>query len=186
MNIEESDLQKLLEAIDNKKLSIPEAIALINGKMENNKPLQSTDDIKLTVDYTKTVDQAIADGKYGWKNSDITAKHFPISPEMIGTKVEISGKLFHFNRSMSSEDVIKEMDKDGYRPAVLMEALALAAAYPELQRRFPIIALGSVWRVSFGNRRVPCLLVDGYDRKLFLYYFGNTWVAQVRFFGIRK
>ena len=80
MEVDESELQQLLEAIDNKKLSIPEAIVLINGKTENNKPLPSTDDIKLTVDYSKTVEQAVADGKYDYKNSDITVKNFPISP----------------------------------------------------------------------------------------------------------
>jgi len=142
--------------------------------------------ISFIVDYTKTVDQAIADGEYGWKNSDITAKHFPISPEMIGTKVEISGKLFHFNRGMSSEDVIKEMDKDGYRPAVLMEALALAAAYPELQRKFPIIALGSVRHGSDGFRWVPCLRVDGRSRRLSLDYFDDDWNASCHFLGVRK
>ena len=186
MEVDESELQQLLEAIDNKKLSIPEAIVLINGKTENNKPLPSTDDIKLTVDYSKTVEQAVADGKYDYKNSDITVKNFPISPAMIGKKVDIAGRLFHFDRNISSEDVIKEMDKENCRPAVLMEALALAAAHPELQREFPIIALGSVWRISSGGRQVPCLVVIGSARELNLNYFVSDWSAHCRFFGVRK
>jgi undecaprenyl-diphosphatase len=54
------------------------------------------------------------------------------------------GKLFHFNRDISSEDAIAEMDKDGFRPATLAELLALGEAQPELQKQFPIIALSSV------------------------------------------
>ena len=82
---------------------------------DNSESLQPTDDVKLTVDYTKTVEQAIADGNYDWKNSDVTAKNFPISPEMIGKKVDISGRLFHFDRNINSKEAIKEMDSDGCR-----------------------------------------------------------------------
>ena len=189
MKIETSDLQKFFETIESKNLSLSlsEVIALINGKIEeNNEPLQSTDDIKLIVDYTKTVEQAVADCEFNFANSDINAKNFPISLEMIGTKVEISSKLYHFNRGMGSEDVIKEMDKENCRPAVLMEALALAAAHPELQKQFPIIALGSVWCDSSGSRQVPYLGVGAYDRKLYLDDFGLDWAARCRFLGVRK
>ena len=192
MKIETSDLQKLLEAIDNKKLSIPEAIALINGKngkIEKKVATSqaiTTDDVKLTVDYTKTVEQAIADGNYDWKNSDVTAKNFPISPEMIGKKVDISGRLFHFDRNINSKEAIKEMDSDGCRPAILMELLALGATHPELQRQFPVVALGSVWRDSDGNRRVPVLDVGDSGRQLDLGYFDSGWSASYRFLGVRK
>ena len=187
MKIETSDLQKFFETIESKNLSLSEVIALINGKIEeNNEPLQSTDDIKLIVDYTKTVEQAVADCEFNFANSDINAKNFPISLEMIGTKVEISSKLYHFNRGMGSEDVIKEMDKENCRPAVLMEALALAAAHPELQKQFPIIALGSVWRTFIGFRQVPYLDVNDDDRELDLSYFGDDWWACCRFLGVRK
>ena len=192
MKIDISDLQKLLEAIDNKKLSIPEAIALINGKngkIEKKVATSqaiTTDDVKLTVDYTKTVEQAIADGNYDWKNSDVTAKNFPISPEMIGKKVDISGRLFHFDRNISSKEAIKEMDSDGCRPAILMELLALGATHPELQRQFPVVALGSVWRTFIGFRQVPYLDVNDDDRELDLSYFGDDWWACCRFLGVRK
>jgi len=191
MKIDISDLQKLLEAIDNKKLSIPEAIALINGKngkIEKKVATSqaiTTDDVKLTVDYTKTVEQAIADGNYDWKNSDVTAKNFPISPEMIGKKVDISGRLFHFDRNIGSENAIKKMDSDGCRPATLMELLALGATHPELQKQFPIIALGSVWRTFIGFRQVPYLDVNDDDRELDLSYFGDDWWACCRFLGVR-
>ena len=192
MKIETSDLQKFFETIESKNLSLSEAIALINGKngkIEKKVATSqaiTTDDVKLTVDYTKTVEQAIADGNYDWKNSDVTAKNFPISPEMIGKKVDISGRLFHFDRNIGSENAIKKMDSDGCRPATLMELLALGATHPELQKQFPIIALGSVWRTFIGFRQVPYLDVNDDDRELDLSYFGDDWWACCRFLGVRK
>jgi len=62
----------------------------------------------------------------------------------------------------------------------------LAAAHPELQKQFPIIALGSVWRDSSGSRQVPYLGVGAYDRKLYLDDFGLDWAARCRFLGVRK
>lgn len=186
MNIETSELQQLLEVIEEKNLSIPEAIDLIKGNNTIDKQTKSTEEISLTVDYNQTVEQMIAAGKYDWKNSDITEKHFPLPAELSGQKTAVSSKLFHFNRDISSEDAIAEMDKAGYRPATLSELLALGTKHPELQRQFPIVALGSLWRLAFGLRRVPFLLVDGVERRLGLLWFDYDWYAYYRFLGVRK
>ena len=148
--------------------------------------INPTEEIKLTVDYTKTVEQAITDGNYDWKNDDIIVKNFPISPEMIGKKVEVVTKLFYFNRDISSNDGISEMKKAGYRPATLMELLALGAVHPELQRQFPIVALGSVWHWACVGRFVPFLYVNDYKRGLKLSFVAGDWGAHYRFLGVRK
>ncbi|MEI6836065.1 MAG: hypothetical protein WCK59_04490 [Candidatus Falkowbacteria bacterium] len=148
--------------------------------------INPTEEIKLTVDYTKTVEQAITDGNYDWKNEDIAAKNFPISLEMIGKKVEVTTKLFHFNCDISSNDTISEMDKGGYHPATLMELLALGILFPELQRQFPIVALGSVWRDADSYRFVSYLDVNGSKRELDLGWFDVDWLALCRFLGVRK
>ncbi|MFZ2309916.1 MAG: hypothetical protein WAW11_00010 [Patescibacteria group bacterium] len=153
---------------------------------EIQKVIDVSGEIILNVDYTKTIEQAIADGNYDWKNSDVTAENFPISPEMAGKKVEVKTKLFQFNRDISSEDVALEMNKDGYRPATLMELLVLGFLFPELQRQFPIIALGSVWPNADLDRCVPYLGGDGSGRRLDLGWFGSGWGAHYRFLGVRK
>jgi len=84
MIINTTELQKFFEIMESKNLSFSEIIALINGKIADNEPLLSTDEINLTVDYNKTPEQAVADGNYDYKNSGINGKKFPISPEMIG------------------------------------------------------------------------------------------------------
>lgn len=179
------ETQKLVEVMESKNLSVAQVIDLINGQ-KTEKVINASGEITLNVDYTKTIEQAIADGQYDWKNGDITSKNFPISPEMAGKKVEVATKLFHFNRDISSDDVISEMNKDGYRPATLMELLVMGFLFPELQRQFPIVAVGSVWRSAGDGRDVPCLRVNGSGRGLNLYWFDGGWGAHYRFLGVRK
>lgn len=189
MQIETSELQQLLTAVEEENLSIAEAIERIkgsNGKAEEQQPKPAEEIISLSVNYGRNVKEMIKAGKYDWENSDITEKHFPLPAELKGKTTTISGKLFHFDRSISSEDAISEMDKAGYRPATLPELLALGEDQPDLQRQFPIIALGSVWSGAFGRRGVPGLNVGGYERKLSLYWFAYDWIAVDRFFGVRK
>ena len=185
VSIAVSDLQAVLTALEEGKISIKDILTLINKENDQVKK-DSEEMITLTVDYSRTLKQMIADGKYDWKNENITEKNFPIPEEVKGKKVEISTKLFHFNRDISSEDAKKEMDKDGFRPATLFEQQAFAQKHPDLQRQFPIVALGSVWRDANDSRRVPCLVVDDDKRKLYLNWFVNDWAAYCRFLAVRK
>lgn len=139
-------------------------------------------DLQFFVDYGMTLEQMIAAGKYDWSNSDITAKRFPLT----GTgKVAFEPKLFHFDRSISSEDAIKEMEKEGFRPAKIEELLAYGALLPEEQRKYPIIALGSVAEID-GSRGVACLHRVGSERSLGLRWFDGDWDGCYRFLGVRK
>lgn len=187
MKLNAKETQKVIEAIESSSLSASQVIELIAGSKKTEKVVDNSGEIILNIDYTKTIEQAIADGNYDWKNDNITAQHFPVSPEMIGKKAEVSAKLFHFNRDISSDDVISEMDKAGYRPATLMELLVLGFLFPELQRQFPIVALGSRWHGAGGYRGVPYLFVRG-RRELDLTSrgFADDWLAPCRFLGVRQ
>lgn len=125
----------------------------------------------------------IAFGKYDWVNSHITKEHFPLN---IPTDYDAEHKLFHFSRFISSENAIQEMKKEGYRPGILPELLVLGEIQPELQREFPIIALGSVWQHANGNQRVPVLRQDDGKRELDLYLFVLGWIDRCRFLAVRK
>lgn len=186
MKLSANEISALFEAIENQNISIPEAIARIKGVSKKSDQKLSEEDIMLVVDYSRTLQKMISAGNYDWTNSNIIAKNFPISPEMTGKKVEVSANIFHFNKEISSEDAISEMDKAGYRPATLAELLALGEAQPELQRQFPIIALGSVWHRAAGRRYVPCLGVVGVKRGLPLHWFDRGWRAHYRFLAVRK
>ena len=137
---------------------------------------------RLTVDCGKSLEQMIAAGHYDWKNSDITPKRFPIKGNGV---VECEARYFHFNRNIFSEKAIEAMKEAGWESAQIEHVLSLGATFPEEQRKFPIIGLGSVALVG-GDRRVPCLSGDGSGRSLGLYWFVHVWGAYFRFLAVRK
>ncbi len=187
MEESKSNLQKLITVMEDKNLSVSQVIELIEkSNVQIKKVVDTANEITLIVDYTKTIDQAIDDGNYDWENYKITAKNFPVSPEMIGKKVEVTTKLFHFNYQISSKDAISEMGKNGYRPANLRELLALGFIFPELQRQFPIVALGSIFHRIFLPNCVPVLDVPISQRELYLCWFTGVWAPRFSFLGVRK
>lgn len=138
---------------------------------------------KVMVHYTKSLKEMIEAGQYDRVNGDITSDHFPVK----GTgQKEVEITLFHFNRSISSDDAIAEMKKTGYRPALIEELLALGAEQKELQKQFPIVAFGSVWPNPRGFRHVPSLLWLDAERDLDLDWFEGDWLEDWRFAAVRK
>ena len=137
----------------------------------------------VVVDCAVSLIKMIRSGKYDWVNDDITAEHFPVSGS---DKQEVDVELFHFNRVVSTAVAIAEMEKAGYRPANPSELLALGASQPELQRQFPIIALGQFWLDDDGGRVVVVLRRHVSDRNLNLHRYGHDWGDDCRFLAVRK
>ncbi|GEM_PF-6829718 len=91
----------------------------------------------------------------------------------------------HFNRRIESEDAIREMDPQGYRPATHLEAHAFALANPELQRQFWIVALGS--SATRGDGRFVAVLSSSSGRRILVrVWFGGEWGSGGRFLFVRK
>ncbi len=137
----------------------------------------------VTVNYDLSVEDAVIAGKYGWANSDISSKHFP-SQRKGTTDAEII--LVHFNRDTGSDDVLRDLDKQGLRPAELPELLAFGSKYPDVQREFPVIALGSMWQGPDGSRFCACLDRLGSRRDLGLIWLDTWWYDYCRFAALRK
>jgi hypothetical protein len=125
----------------------------------------------------------IVNGKYDWRNNGINAKNFPVNGS---GKQSFELTLVHFDKRMSSEAVLKEFDKMSMKPAKLEELLAFGSTYKEEQRKYPIVALGSVWRSSGGRRGVPCLSSCSDGRDLNLSWFVNVWHESYRFLAVSK
>ena len=136
----------------------------------------------VTVNYDLSLAEMIKVGRYDWVNSDTTEKHFPMKGS--GIK-EVTTELVHFDRGMGSEDVLLELVKRDLRSAFIEELLAFGAKYPEVQRQFPVVALGSIWR-RLDGRIVPCLRRGGSGRSLSLGWFGGRWDDDFRFLAVRK
>jgi hypothetical protein len=135
---------------------------------------------RVTVNYDLSVEEMIRAGKYDRASSEINSQNFPAE------KKGVSDLLIHlvrFDGFMESEEVLRELDKQGLRPATLPELLALGAQHPYLQRRFPIVALGLVWH---GGRVVACLWGDARNRGLGYDWLGIRWDGLHRFAAVPK
>lgn len=158
--------------------------AAIEGNLVNRygQPFES-DVYPIVVDYGKSVEEMVGLGRYDWSNSDIASKNFPTK---CTGKTGITVELIHFNQVISSDEAIKKLDKMGFRPAELHELLAFGEKYPEIQREFSIIALGSVWQDPYGDRGVPYLDRGGSGRHLNLRWIVRDWHGLCRFAAVRK
>ncbi len=120
---------------------------------------------------------------FDWVNGDINPETFPL--EGNGLFLNLGFTFVHLNRNATSDEALAAMEREGLRPATFAELLAFSLKYPELQRQFPIVALGSSALIR-GDRRVPYL--DGHSRvrNLRLNWVGRAWNADCRFLAVRK
>ena len=179
-------LQSIIGQVQEGKISKEQLQAFVEHRnpFEKRKSQANINgDPRIFVDYTRPFSDMISDGRFDWTNSDITAKNFSITNRPNG---EVEMKLFHFNRIITPDQAIQEMDKEGYRPAELPELLAYAKANPDEQRKYPIVGLGSVWRNFSGDRYVPCLYGVGDGRGLGLGWYCGVWHSGCRFLAVRK
>ena len=124
-----------------------------------------------------TIKQLIDECNFGWVYEPIKA----LMPEYDGTP--IVPEVHNFDRYITSEEVIKELDKLGYRPGTLPELLAYQKAYPEDKNW--IVALGTKYSLV-GASCVPYLFWNGGDRGLVGGRWGDEWDGSRRFVCVRK
>jgi hypothetical protein len=97
---------------------------------------------KVVVDYSKTLSEMIRDGNYKMVSDLITDENFPIQ----GTgKQECELFLIPNDRIGRIDYVGYYLERLGLKPAKIEHLLAIGAAYPELQFKDPIFALGSIF-----------------------------------------
>ena len=137
----------------------------------------------VAVDYGKSVEEMVKSGRYDRANRDIASEHFPTKRTR---KTESEVELVHLKRRVSTDEALEELDRMGCRPAELRELLAFGEKYPDVQREFPVVALGSVWQDPGGYRNIPYLYRDGSNRDLLLYWVGDDWSELCRFAAVRK
>lgn len=137
---------------------------------------------EFVVNYTLSLIKMIEMGAYDWVGSDINEANFSKTGE---GEVTVNAELIHFNRFISSDDAVIEMDKIGFRPATTYELLAFGVKNPDVQREFPVVSLGSPGKVD-GDLFVAYLGRDGSERGLDLGWWNARWYANFHFLGVRK
>jgi len=131
------------------------------------------------------VELLVGMGKYSWSNLYITTKSFPLPKEITGPK-KVRAKLFHYDKPMYDQDIIKDMESYGYRPANAHELLSFGLIQLEEQEKRCVVGLSAVaadWRL---NRKTMCLRsgVDGYGVDLAV--FGLGWGGGHWFLAIKE
>lgn len=124
----------------------------------------------------------IAAGKYRWTSRSITKKNFPQDLTSVG---EWEWKIYYFGRNISSEDVVASMLAEGWDPAKLEHLLSFGEKYPDEQRKYPVIGLGSSCIID-GSRLVPRLGCSATKRNLTLNHWNGDWPGVFRFLAVRK
>ncbi len=140
---------------------------------------------KVVFDYSQSLASMIKAGKYDWFNDHITDKHFSLEGE---GQQEAELVLVHLDRDATTKEVREYMKEQGLEPAKIEHLLAFGTTYPELQRQFPIIALGSSFVDARGSRGCPCLDCghDGRELNLDWNDDGDRWHDSCRFLAVRK
>lgn len=138
----------------------------------------------VTVNRGRSIEEMVADGKYDFANPNITAVNFPITGTGTCDEEEI---LVHFDRSIESDDAVREMNQLDLEPSPIEDVLAFGAKYPDVQREFPIVGLGSSWmRPLDGRVCVPVLDCVSDERSLYLDRRAPGWSGHYRFLARRK
>lgn len=170
-------------AIQNTQAAIALCVEAIKNRANG---VAMTEPIVLSVDYGQSLEQMIVAGNYDWTNSDITVKRF--GPKGEGIQ-QFEAKVFHFDRNISSKIAVEEIKAadtaNPWEPGKIEHLLAFGVKYPEEQRKYPIIGLGSVAEVR-GGRDVPYLYRVDRERDLGLCWWGNDWGGRCRFLAVRK
>lgn len=180
------------------KQPIQQIVSLLKGVDKN----QFGPVYPVSVDYTCTLVEMIKAGKYDWVNDNITEKNFPIHRPSVSEAatgdggpyrvpgVQNNGNielgLVHLNKVASEEEVLRHLEQLGLRPAKIEELLAFGEKYPDIQREFPIVALGSRWRASDGLWCVAFLGRAGDKRDLSLSWLHLAFRSDCRFLVSRK
>jgi len=133
------------------------------------------------VNFEINVTKAISLGCYKWVNRIVKFKN--IQNEQKGEAV-IVVELIHFNRVISTKEALYQINKARYRPAEFYELLAFGEKYPDVQRQFPIVALGSICQNQDGGYYVPVLDGSDSDRFLDMEWIERNWSKNHRFIVI--
>jgi hypothetical protein len=144
--------------------------------------IDTTTDRVLAVDYSMSLEDMIAAGKYDWVSGGITAERFPV--EGTGIK-KFRTKLFDFSPRISSDDAAAAIRKENFTPGNDVHGFAFGATFPDEQRKYPIACLGLSAQVR-GGRGVVCLSRYGVERSLSLYDWGDRWDDDWRFLAVQE
>lgn len=143
------------------------------------------DSFSLVVNYDAKLEYLARMGRYNFVNENFTSANFPTT--RTGTATLEGGRLVHFGRDMSTAAVEKKLDEMGLRPGEPHELAAFGSKYPDVQREYPVVALGGKrWREPGFGECVAYLRVWDVRRGLYLDIVVSDWGGNDRFLAFPK
>lgn len=138
---------------------------------------------QISVNYDLSLDEALKMCQFDYGDSNITDLQFPNDKSgIVNTEIFI----INFNERLDSSDVLPAIKNLGLKPANLRQLLALAAAYPQLQKEYPIAGLGSIWKPGHERWFVPHIGLDRGKREVRLKRYSSPWSETRRFAAVRS
>lgn len=126
----------------------------------------------------------IAAGKYDVVYGDyVNPQNFPLKIDTVEKTVFI--EMFEIKKPTNGADIIKIMDSYGCRPADFKELLFFAAAYPNEQKKYSIVALGSSYLYK-GFSYVPMLTTEEGKRIICTEWFVKEFDKTFVFLAVKK
>jgi hypothetical protein len=93
-----------------------------------------------SVDYGRSLEDSLRAGSYSWVYYQVNPTNFPSRES---GQASLSAVLVDVASADAVNRIISAQAGAGRRPATLEELLAFGEAYPEIQAKLPVIALGS-------------------------------------------
>ncbi|PCI20879.1 hypothetical protein COB64_01310 [Candidatus Wolfebacteria bacterium] len=127
--------------------------------------------------------------KFAFVDESINADDF--SSKATGSSRKDTVLVIYFGRIMSSKSVIAKMSYAGIYPGTSNPLFVVGAQYPELQKKYPIVALGSVDETKMlpvleYNSRITneeeAKTMD--ERDVILVAWDGQWAAEARFIAL--
>ncbi|OGL66977.1 hypothetical protein A2856_00570 [Candidatus Uhrbacteria bacterium RIFCSPHIGHO2_01_FULL_63_20] len=157
-------------------------VDLVNQDLASKTEAGASDEYAVTVSYEPVPNLDELRKRFDWVSDLYDGREFENHP----TPREVTFLVKHFGKTMTSEQAIAWGLENGWLPAIREEVLSFAAANPDLQRKFWIVALGSSALNNGGGRCVPVLSEGGDMRFLNDDWFYNEWFDDYRFLFVRK
>jgi hypothetical protein len=138
---------------------------------------QNVEFFRVIVDRRASLERMINDGRYDRVYPLVMTVRYR---RLMGGRKEVEIALVQFQHTFAPSEVKRLMKSHGYRPAYIEELLALGRDYPDLQRRIPIVAIGSGIIVQ-RRRRAVCLSGGVSSRELGTQVIYRRWSPYYRF-----
>lgn len=149
---------------------------------------------ELTVNYGKSVEQAVMDGKYDKSDDYINSQHFTEEHPGKSRVEKLEMELVHFGYKIDTPQARSELDNRGLMPANLHEILAFGAKYPGVQREVEIAALNAECKHD-ARGDTGCICLSGGDDNRIVWlvrsddevlHHATTWAEHFHFAAVRK